>query len=591
MFLLEECLKLYKDNFPVEWIDKFSWEDADVENSYTMASMKIKQFQKNCFIYLSKSAHSGEYVSSKEKVENVCDELEKILTNEYSHDYKRKFRERIIRMYESLDKEILVCISYYLGLLSFVADKTDCIDHNILFNDLEGPDGDYIESVLSDFIKYVVPSCQMDHLLSNDRSLISDLIFLRNNLEKKRKNDGDKNIQAVYMTLFYKCSFLLKKHICVFGASEYRNKSKLIRVKNEDIDVGFLRPLYDNFFVLNSNEYDHSLVRQWQNNCNDTINNKLSEFILLMKYYQKESGNHQQVNNLVRQFNGVYSKLTRKGKRRPFDEHAIYTLRNYLQNCRFSFLLSHGNYGYEELEKDLKKIENIQNETSIYNFYPYQKATEFIIKDLSECMDREEISIRRELVTKKLNLLSECLKKCSFALDWCRKHSYYPFQMVYAECCTFCPDLSIPIFVASSFSKPLEYKKHYDILEKHKRSFDGLTAKAFFVKEKESIEKLKEQMNRTEKRYIEIIGAFTAIITFLFTCVNLFSSKTEMTAKDMLKNTAVFGIILLLFVNAIFFISTPKHELLKHPRSYILLGCTVAYVVILRDLLLRLVGW
>ena len=71
MFLLEECLKLYKDNFPVEWIDKFSWEDADVENSYTMASMKIKQFQKNCFIYLSKSALSGEYVSSKEKVENV----------------------------------------------------------------------------------------------------------------------------------------------------------------------------------------------------------------------------------------------------------------------------------------------------------------------------------------------------------------------------------------------------------------------------------------------------------------------------------------------------------------------------------------
>lgn len=108
--------------------------------------------------------------------------------------------------------------------------------------------------------------------------------------------------------------------------------------------------------MLNSNEYDHSLVRQWQNNCNDTINNKLSEFILLMKYYQKESGNHQQVNNLVRQFNGVYSKLTRKGKRRPFDEHAIYTLRNYLQNCRFSFLLSHGNYGYEELEKDLKKL-------------------------------------------------------------------------------------------------------------------------------------------------------------------------------------------------------------------------------------------
>lgn len=52
MFLLEECLKLYKDNFPVEWIDKFSWEDADVENSYTMASMKIKQFQKNCFYIL-----------------------------------------------------------------------------------------------------------------------------------------------------------------------------------------------------------------------------------------------------------------------------------------------------------------------------------------------------------------------------------------------------------------------------------------------------------------------------------------------------------------------------------------------------------
>lgn len=591
MFFLEECLKLYKTNFPVEWIDKLSWETPEEsENSYTKASFNIKQFQKSCFVKLSKSALSGEYVSHKEKVENICDELESVLTNEYSHDSANTLREGIVEMYESLDKELLLCISFYVELLSFVADKTDCIDHNVLFNDLEGPEGDYQKSILSDFVKYVVPTCHMDHLLSNNRSLISDLIFLRNGLEKKSRNDGEKNIQAVYMALFYKCSFLLKKYIYIYGSSEYRNKSKLIRVKNEDVKVGFLQPMWNYFFILNNEEYDHSSVKVWQKKCNVTHDAKLFEFILLMKYYQKESKNNQQVDNVVRQFGSLYSRLTRKRQRRPFDEHAISTLKNYLENCRFSFLLSQEKYTYEELEKDLRKIENVQEETSIYNFFPYQKAANFIISDLSKKMDKEDVHVTREFVLEKLNLLSKCLEKCTCALDWCRKHSYYPFQLVYAECCIVCPELSIRVFVASSFSKPLEYKKHYSILSKHKREFDGLTAKAFFMKEKESIEKLKVQMDRTEKRYIEIIGAFTAIITFLFTCVNLFSDKTGMDTKEMLKNTSVFGLILLIFVNAIFFVTTPQRELLKRPRSYIMLVCTIAYIWILREMILKMVS-
>ena len=112
--------------------------------------------------------------------------------------------------------------------------------------------------------------------------------------------------------------------------------------------------------------------------------------------------------------------------------------------------------------------------------------------------------------------------------------------------------------------------------------------------ERVEIQQLKREMDSSKKSNIEILGAFTAVITFLFGCVNVFSNdnNSQLSIVDQIEHIVCLGLILLLFVNAIYFLTIKKEkkliDYLQHPRFYAFGLSSIAYVVILVVLVLKL---
>lgn len=66
--------------------------------------------------------------------------------------------------------------------------------------------------------------------------------------------------------------------------------------------------------------------------------------------------------------------------------------------------------------------------------------------------------------------------------------------------------------------------------------------------DKKEILELKQQLDSHQKTYIQILGLFTAILTFLFGTINIFStSNNNISLQEKIDDTAVIGILLLIF--------------------------------------------
>lgn len=75
MCLIKECYDEYKKRFEERWLDKI---DENRQSEIESAFLKIKGFYETSFIFLSKSAISGEYIScenAKHEIENFVEGL------------------------------------------------------------------------------------------------------------------------------------------------------------------------------------------------------------------------------------------------------------------------------------------------------------------------------------------------------------------------------------------------------------------------------------------------------------------------------------------------------------------------------------
>lgn len=120
-------------------------------------------------------------------------------------------------------------------------------------------------------------------------------------------------------------------------------------------------------------------ITKYQEKC-ISRHSKASELILLMKHYQKDNCSSRQVKNLLQSFDALYKSIYATKIKRKFDIVALNSIKNYLYNCKLSINLENPEYTIENLKTDLLEINDIQNETRIYNYFPYYKALTFLSK-------------------------------------------------------------------------------------------------------------------------------------------------------------------------------------------------------------------
>jgi hypothetical protein len=113
-----------------------------------------------------------------------------------------------------------------------------------------------------------------------------------------------------------------------------------------------------------------------------------------------------------------------------------------------------------------------------------------------------------------------------------------------------------PIFFASSFVLPpshLEIEKHYkEIEEKYNKLNSYLEFSLFFNNETKEIKEIKESVKQTDKRSVETLTIFTAIISFIIGNVSLFQfikAFYEALIFILIYAIALSAFVLLIFVS------------------------------------------
>lgn len=588
---IRKCIEEYQKFFPVDWIEQLDWMDkTKYQSNYTSNVQRINTYIEISFISFSKSIISGEYVI-KEKIKQDLEDFLRLLENEYPPINKPLIKNRLYVEYQKLDDNLQVIINYYRQLIHLVNNKTSQVYHRLLVNAFNTNGKKLTITQFQHLKTFVFDVCTNDHFLSYDRNSIQKLILTKESLEKEETKQSP-TIRPIYHIVKDKCSFLIKKLIYFEGLAEYSINFKNILIDKRSITAECFNEFDKHFEFFNKIQYgdNEPLVLAWQDKCYRK-QARISQMVLLIKYYKdSENTTKQQVDNLVTDFDALYNKIYPKFLHKPFDRYALDTIQNYMYNCRLSFYIKH-DYTFELLRSDISRIEHIQATTHIKNFYPYNKAISFLINDI-----RNDIINKATLETisnPKMITLQSYIKKLEDTIHWCQEQAFYPVQLLYNECLKRDTNSDIIVFTPSSFSKPLNYDDLYGELQRYKAEVEILKSELNLQKERFEIEQLKKDIDASKKSNIEILGIFSAVITFLFGCVNIFSGENNsgLPITQQIIHIACLGIILLLFVSSIYILTMKKEncllDYLRHPRFWLFALMIIGYIGILAIILCR----
>ncbi len=548
----------YSKVFPIDWINKLDWTTQDKsKESFMFGRTKIELFIEDSFKAFTLSALCGEYI-----VKDLNPDLDKI-TNSLITDYPpitdgNRLKESLYQSFSDLESDLILVSKRYKALIKLVNDKISRINHDYIVSAFSSSKQRCSNELLNDIIHYCFSICSQDHFFKFSEKNTANILLIREELNKKQQKSNGV-ISNIYKVLLDKCSFLLKKLIHIKGEAEYTLDFETRSLNSESISLFFLNR-FDSFFSflhIKETHQENNHIDNWKRRCL-LRKSSFTECILLMRFYIKNGGSRQEVESLMDDFQACIEIFNIK---REFDRYAINSLRNYMQNCYFSYLISTKHIKYEEFLVEIDKIDNLQKQTKIYNFHPYEKAINYLLNEIDinikEGADKKSIIEKQQILEKYYNKLKD-------AISWCQGQNYYPFQLPYWECLHKIGEANIIVFIPSSFTRPLDYGALDELHSKYATKIAAINEQIRICEDKKEILALKQELNNHQKVYIQILGLFTGILTFLFEIVNIFStsnSNNNISLQEKVDNTAVIGILLLLFSSTIYLLTSCQKRL------------------------------
>ena len=583
-----EIKKLYKQNFPMGWAAALSW-NTDEESASSLRSVqeKVNKFEDDVFFLFAQSVLSGEYHDQSDFPSQLIALYEylsngELLDNEAINNLKtvafRSFNDIVIE----LEKIIMSYRHLLTDLYNKYADRPTKYIVNAYRNIHRFRQSSLFENRYGGFYSILIDVAKIDHLLTYDKNTIMDLILSHSELVRGIKNQSlpEKN-KLVLKILNEKCLFLLKKLLI----EDNRELDFLVAFEHEHYDASnikfeYFKDLDCDFEFYRTESYNNDPLGNELDRIARTDKLRIGQYALLMKYYKDSKNTSQmQIDNILKDFDAVHDDLCTKFKKRPLDRYALGTLKNYMYNCRFSFMMQKSNYSFDELKKDLDVITEIQYHTGILNFYPYRKA----FKRALQFFHSDE-STDKSVLTKYKNFLIYCISKLDESIQWCRAYCFYPVQKVYNECLVKVDGFG-DVFVASSFCKPVSYKDLKEELNSYRNQALLVDNEIELLEEKAELEKIKADIDNSKTREVEILSFFVAIITFLFGAIGFFAKNENNDFMHLLSSIFGLGAILLIFVSGIHMVTMRKEDCVwdyfRHPRAWFCIGTILASVALL----------
>lgn len=568
--------KSYRETFPDNWLNTLQWSDeATSKVSYENGFKKIEKFEEDTVIALCKSLLSGEFVIRS--LSNLQDLLT-LCQDETSIDSDNNLQNGLRDRFNAFNLNLKESLRYYRLKFESLNDKMNLAENDYIINAISNKGINVKKSRYFQLLKLVMDVCFEEFRFSYDERYLQELILIKDLLSKY---DND-TLKPIIDTTCLKVGFLLQK------ASHFSSSKKIqffIDFKEQTIDsnINFENGRFDLYKRFEYFTYPDRIplmeIRDWQRSCS-MKNAKMWQMVMLMRYYTKESKSLQQIENLIKQYDSFYEKIK---SHRYIDTYALKTTKNYMYNCRFSYLTKMPDFSYKEMQCRIKEIQTIQEETFIRNFHPYQKAVEYLISNIRKGLtDNLEI----DELKKRSKLLSDEIDNYRDAYRWCRKNQFYPFQLLYNECLSPIKDMDVVLFTPSAFSRPIKYEKLERKLADYTFEKSAIEIEIKLYEEQFKMIDLKNSVEKNRKSYIEIFGVFTTVVTFLVGCITMFTNTetTKASLYDKIEHVSLLGIILLLFVNGgyFLFIDKPKGKsLFCSPKFWFFGITTILYLGIL----------
>lgn len=565
---IDQVSKLIKDSFPIDWMSNYTWSDS-VDEMLSAVKEKLAEFRANVFYLFAQSVLRGEYVVRTDYQAKLVKLIDMLSGCELYDDDTNALKSNAIREFNALIYSLVEIIKGYRHLLTTLYNKYSGRRSKFMINAYRVQHRIESTDIYCGFYEILFNIMRIDHTLSYGKKTIEELILYHHKLDMLINDKSlDKRVIRIIDVLNKKSLFLLKKLLIDDNKEfDYMIDFKHFHYDTRKLDLGDLKAVDDRFEFYRTDSYTND-AKGYELDLRARNNNlPIGQYTLLMKYYKDSSKtSNVQINNILADFNRLYDSLIERFTKRPIDMYALGTLKNYMYNCRFSFLMKDPSYTFESLQEDLNEIIGIQCKTGILNFYPYRKAFEkalqlFRLENSNEKAKFEEYKV----------FLQKCISSFSEAMQWCETNYFYPIQNTYRECLNPFEGFGA-VFVASSFCRPVRYDQLRDELNEFKSKlllFDNETS---LREEQDQMRSLKNDIDNSRTREVEILSIFTAIITFLFGAIVFYSDNNENDFVHLIFSIFGLGSVLMIFVSGIHLITMRKEktvkEYFKHPRMW-----------------------
>ena len=572
LYSINRIINKYNKIFNLGWIEEFSWDNEDSsKDSYTKGKSKIEDFISFVFIEISQSVLKGEFLCrSNNKLKDLCD----ICQDDISIDDSNKLKQNLKSRFRQLNNELYDISTLYRWNIQIIDDKIQLSECNYMVNAVSRHSTE-LSIELFQILHIIITVCFEEYELSYNEEYIQFLILQKARLTEYEQKTTNEDIKNVIKVILFKIDFILKKlsHLSPTKTIDYLLdfKKQTINANSTSIEI----EIYSYFqYFIDPNTIPNNIIADWQSKYSRK-EARMWQLVLLMRYYTKVTKSKTQVKNLLTRFIDFHNRLIQKNWYR-FDEYALKTVKNYMYNSQFSMIVDDSTSTYQEVVEKLDEIINIQNETQIRNFHPYQKAVSYLLAHIRNCIKEEdEIS----LIKRKETYMLKIIDKLEESYKWCKKNQSYPFQLMRNDCVIPIKELNILLFSPSSFSRPIRYEQLSDTVAALKLNVSAICNEIRLYEEHSKIIAIKEDVEKTKRAQIEILGIFTAIITFFIGCITIFTNvEGSISITEKIEHISYLGVIILLFISTGYFFVTNN---LKHWKSWFFGAMTLIYIVIL----------
>lgn len=546
---LQTCLEQYLSKFGND-----SWLPSDFgdEEENIRLFNGITDFIDDCFIYLTRSILSGEYIEFSEFENILKDFWDKFKSDDFYvpdvlyNDLEYKFKLK----YNELNSSLFNALKYYQNFIEEAKGKFNINSSSEKFGVFQIKMG-IPNNTLVLFNELTIPLCKCDYHLPTKSRDFQNLLIIRNKLREEIANGNSSRLRNILSILLHKCNYIIQR----VKSSSFESN---INFETEIIDPS----------SLDLGEYSHFAKREINDKETylkdiNSDSKSISSFVYLMRYYKDNLVKpndirlmEELINRYIEKYDSFKNKPFTAGEafKYKYDAFSWNSVLNFLYNCRFSFYVKKCNPKIKRLKREINKIQEIQGSTSIKNFHPFEKSIEAIILCVKEHLNNNKFN--DWLIEDKLDELSHLIDEFEKALEWSELHKFFPFQLPFEESRYYSEDNDLNLFVPSAFAKHIDYKQQREKLISFKKELDNLFFLFDLSKERREIESIKETIKTTDKKAFDLIAIFTAAITFLFGTVNIFVVNDNSDLGQLLCNTTGLGLILVLFT-ALYLLVSP----------------------------------